>query len=89
MDYEIGVQVYTKNKGAIATRGRNTETEGRFIHQSQLTPVYVERPSAVMSIDAALRARGKKLWGTSEAQPRSTGMTADNEAPAPVLETKS
>lgn len=68
VDYEIGVQVYTKNKGAIATRGRNTETEGRFIHQSQLTPVYAERPSAVMSIDAALRAREKPKghkWGTA------------------------
>lgn len=88
MDYEIGVQVYTKNKGAIATRGRNTETEGRFIHQSQLTPVYAERPSAVMSIDARLSELRKKLRGTSEAQPRSTGMTADEEASAPVLETK-
>lgn len=59
MDYEIAVQVYTKNKGAIATRGRNTEAEGRFIHQSQLTPVYAERLSAVMSIDVVLRAQEK------------------------------
>lgn len=68
MDYETGVQVYTKNKGAIATRGRNTESEGHFIHQSQLTLVYAERPSAVMSIEAALRAQ-EKAKGTCEALP--------------------
>lgn len=68
MDYEIGVQVYTKNKGAIATRGRNTETEGRFIQQSQLTLVYAELPCAVMSIDVAHSAQ-EKAKGTSEAPP--------------------
>lgn len=59
VDYEIWVRVYTKNKGAIATRGRNREKEGHYSSESADMLVYVELPSVIMSIDMAFRSREK------------------------------